>query len=114
MDSAPGLVHSNTTVIIGSREVFVVDSTQMPSSAREDIADIKKWPAKPVRYLLNTHWHGDHNGGNAEYAKAFPGIIILAHPGTRDMMDSESPKMPSAWLKDAEQTRTTINQRLET
>lgn len=47
-DPYPGWVHGNTTVIIGEREVFVVDSTQFPSAAREDIAQIKQWTDKPV------------------------------------------------------------------
>lgn len=63
IDPYPGWVHGNTTVIIGEREVFVVDSTQLFSSALEDISQIRKWTDKPVRYLLNTHWHQDHNGG---------------------------------------------------
>src|SRR6202022_1918629 len=59
-DPMPGWVHGNTTVIIGEREVFVVDSCQTPSAAQEDIAQIRQWTDKPVRYLLNTHWHADH------------------------------------------------------
>src|SRR5689334_10408257 len=50
----------NTVVIIGDTAVLVVDSCYLPSSAREDIAQIREWTDKPVRYLLNTHWHNDH------------------------------------------------------
>src|SRR5438477_6977428 len=64
---------SNTTVVIGDREVLVVDSCYLPSSAREDIAQIRQWTNKPVRYLLNTHWHFDHTLGNGVYAQEFPG-----------------------------------------
>jgi glyoxylase-like metal-dependent hydrolase (beta-lactamase superfamily II) len=59
-----GSTSGNTTVIIGEREVFVVDSCYRPSSAREDIAQIRQWTDKPVGYLLNTHFHNDHNNGN--------------------------------------------------
>ncbi len=80
----------NTTVIIGDRDVLVVDSGYLPSSAREDIAQIRQWTDKPVRYLVNTHWHPDHMRGNPTYAAAFPGLTILAHtvtPGLEEGFD---------------------------
>src|SRR5262252_2364502 len=49
----------NTTVIIGAREVFVIDSCGTPAMARGDIALIRQWTDKPVGYLLNTHFHND-------------------------------------------------------
>jgi cyclase len=81
----------NTTIIIGEREVFVVDSCFLPSSAKEDIADIRRLTPKPVRYLLNTHFHIDHNAGNSVYADAFPGLIIIAHTSTRRLMNDANP-----------------------
>src|SRR6185369_17286347 len=57
----------NTTVVIGGDSVLVVDTCYLPSSARSDIALIKSWTDKPVRYIVNTHWHYDHNNGNSAY-----------------------------------------------
>lgn len=82
-DSPDGNLNGNTTVIIGEREVFVVDSCFQVSAALEDIAQIKQWTGKPVRYLLITHWHNDHNMGNGAYFQAFPGLEIVAHDDTR-------------------------------
>jgi len=113
-DPFPGWVHGNTTVIIGKREVFVVDSCQLADAAREDIAQILKWTDKPVRYLLNTHWHQDHNGGNQEYMDAFPGLAIIAHSKTREMMDATSSSMPAEMLKQARDLHTQWQQRMET
>ena len=60
-------------MIIGERAVLVVDSCcLLPSTARQDIEQIKQWTNKPVTYLVNTHWHFDHTMGNASYATAFP------------------------------------------
>jgi cyclase len=81
-DAPDTFPQGNTTVIIGDREVLVVDSCYLPSSAREDIADIRKWTNKPVRYLVNTHWHFDHTMGNGTYWDAFPGLNIIAHVET--------------------------------
>ncbi len=86
-----GNVNGNTTVIIGDREVFVVDSCYLPSLAREDIAQIRQWTDKPVAYLLNTHFHNDHNNGNKAYLDAFPSLAIVAQEETRKDMDLIQP-----------------------
>jgi cyclase len=76
----------NTTVIVGERSVLVIDSAYLPSSAAEDIAQIRRWTDKPVRYLLNTHWHPDHQRGNSAYVDAFPDVAIVAHRETAKLM----------------------------
>lgn len=76
----------NTTVIIGERAVLVVDSGYLPSSAAEDIAQIRRWTDRPVRYVLNTHWHPDHQRGNSVYVEAFPDVTIVAHAQTARLM----------------------------
>jgi glyoxylase-like metal-dependent hydrolase (beta-lactamase superfamily II) len=81
----------NTTVIIGDRQVFVVDSCQYPAYAREDIAQIRQWTDKPVAYLLNTHFHSDHNNGNRAYMNAFPALTIIAQEETKKDMDLLQP-----------------------
>jgi cyclase len=87
-DGAPS---GNTTVIIGGREVFVVDSCYWPSLAREDIAQIRPWTDKPVGYLLNTHFHDDHHNGNKTYMDAFPALAIIAQEETKKEMDLIQP-----------------------
>ncbi len=86
-----GLFSGNTTVIIGARQVLVVDSAFLPSVTREDIAQIRQWTDKPVTFLLNTHFHNDHNLGNALYFEAFPAITIMAHKETKRSMDMFGP-----------------------
>src|SRR3954471_9328790 len=77
-DAPDTFPQGNTTVIIGDRDVLVVDSCLLPSSAREDIAQIRKWTDKPVSYVVNTHWHFDHTLGNATYREAFPRAEFIA------------------------------------
>jgi cyclase len=81
----------NTTVIIGDREVLVVDSCFLPSAAREDIAQIRRWTDKPVSFVLNTHFHNDHNFGNRIYMDAFPAVTIIAQVETKKDMDMYGP-----------------------
>jgi len=86
VDSPDTNPQGNTTVIIGERAVLVVDSGYLPSSAAEDIAQIRRWTKLPVRYLLNTHWHPDHQRGNSTYVDAFPEVTIVAHRETAKLM----------------------------
>ena len=79
----PRASSGNTTVIIGERQVFVVDTCFLPSAAREDIAQIRQWTDKPVSFVLNTHFHNDHNLGNRAYMDAFPALTIIAHVETK-------------------------------
>jgi len=86
-----GWPQGNTTVVIGRRGVLVVDACFLTSSAREDIADIRRLTSKPVRWLVNTHFHIDHNAGNSAYKDAFPGVEIIAQSATRRFMDDTNP-----------------------
>ncbi len=95
-DAPSGFPQGNTTVVVGSRSVLVVDSDYLPSTAREDIAQIKQWTNKPVKYLVNTHWHYDHTFGNGAYAAAFPGLEIIAHAETAVQMTGWN----ASWFKD--------------
>lgn len=90
-DAPDTFPQGNTVVIIGDNDVLVVDSCLLPSSAKEDIAQIKQWTNKPVRYLVNTHWHFDHNNGNGNYAAAFPNLTIIAHAETQKMIENYNP-----------------------
>lgn len=90
-DALDGFQSGNTTIIIGERQVFVVDACFLPSAAREDIAQIRQWTDKPVTFLLNTHFHNDHNLGNRAYMDAFPALTIIAHVETKKDMDMFGP-----------------------
>ena len=76
--------HGNTGVVVTDDGVLVVDATYLPSRARADIALIRTVTDKPVRYLLYTHWHFDHNNGGIAYREAFPGLTIVSERQTRD------------------------------
>jgi cyclase len=90
-DAGDGFASGNTTVIIGSRQVFVADAGFLPSVAREDIAQIRQWTDRPVSFVLNTHFHNDHNFGNRAYMDAFPAVTIIAHEQTKKDMDQFGP-----------------------
>jgi cyclase len=82
--------HGNTGVVIGDDGVLVVDSTYLPSRARADIALIRSVTDKPVRYLVYTHWHFDHNNGGQTYRDSYPGVRIVSERATRDFIELNS------------------------
>jgi len=83
----PGLtVNANCVFIINEDDVVVVDSTLTPGTAKETIAALRKLTTKPVKYVINTHWHDDHIMGNQAYRDAFPGVEFIAHVNTRDYL----------------------------
>ena len=87
--------NSNVGVIVGDTAVLVVDSDYLPSQARADIALIRRLTPKPVRFLVNTHWHGDHTHGNSVYLESFPGISIVGARANRDYIDINQARFPS-------------------
>ena len=85
---------TNSVVVINDEDVVVFDSPTRAVTAKAVIAEIRKLTPKPVRALINSHWHQDHWSGNDEYAKAFPGLRIIASVETRDYMK----RMPAAYF----------------
>ncbi len=75
---------ANNVFIVNDADVVVVDANATASSTRATIAALRAITAKPVRFVVNTHWHFDHSGGNEALAKA--GAIIVAHESVRERM----------------------------
>lgn len=76
----------NIGLSVGNDAVFMVDDQFAPLTPKIQAAIAKITP-KPVGFLLNTHWHFDHTGGNESFGKA--GALILAHENVRKRMSVE-------------------------
>jgi cyclase len=70
----------NITVAVGTDGIIMVDGQFAPLSDKIKVA-IRKISPLPIKYLVNTHYHGDHTGGNANFAK--DGTIVVAHDNIR-------------------------------
>ena len=78
---------SNVMVLVGKNDTLVVDSHVTPTAARALLDAIPALTEKPVRYLVNSHYHFDHAHGN----QAFPtGIEIIGHEFTRQKLNGEA------------------------
>lgn len=78
---------SNSTVVVLDDGVLVVDTQSTLTEARAEIKAIKHLTKKPVRWVINTHWHNDHIQGNQVYREAFPGVQFIAQVNTRRDME---------------------------
>jgi cyclase len=76
----------NSVAIVTDTDVLLFDTTTRPSTARTILASIRKLTRKPVRYVVNSHWHPDHWSGNEVFAEAEPGLQIIATEQERDYM----------------------------
>lgn len=75
----------NVGAIIGEDGVLVVDSRESAAAAEELTVDLATLTAKPVRWLVNTHWHWDHVWGNSK----FPGTELWGHRRCREVLLTE-------------------------
>ncbi|HEX5128405.1 MAG TPA: MBL fold metallo-hydrolase [Usitatibacter sp.] len=76
----------NIGLSVGEDAVFVIDDQFAPLTPKITAAIAAITP-KPVKFVLNTHWHFDHTGGNENLGKA--GAIIVAHDNVRKRMSTE-------------------------
>jgi len=77
-------VNCNAAVILTDDGVIVVDSHSKPSAARALYKEIQGVSKKPVRKVINTHFHWDHWQGNEVYATANPGLEIVTTERTKE------------------------------
>ena len=79
----------NTTIAVGSNGIIVVDTQFAPlyDKLRAKITSISD---KPILYVINTHYHGDHTGGNAPFFTK-DNAVIVAHPNVITRMQNPAP-----------------------
>jgi cyclase len=75
---------ANAGIIIGQDFLVAVDSLMSSREAKRFIKDINKISKKPIKFLINTHYHLDHSLGNSEFAKL--GAIIISHENDQKNM----------------------------
>lgn len=79
---------SNAGFVVGDDGVLVIDAFFNPEAARSLVAEIHRITPKPIRYLVNTHYHVDHTGGDQALRDA--GAIIIAHRNVRGWVRTDN------------------------
>ncbi|MFI5310580.1 MAG: MBL fold metallo-hydrolase [Gemmatimonadales bacterium] len=73
----------NIGLATGPEATFIIDDQFAPLT-QKILAAVKTVTSQPVRFVLNTHWHGDHTGGNENFGQS--GVVIFAHDNVRTRM----------------------------
>lgn len=76
----------NIGLSVGDDGIFMIDDQFAPLTPKIKNA-IKKLSDKPVRFMINTHWHYDHTGGNENLGN--DGVVIVAHDNVRERMSKD-------------------------
>ncbi|MEE8424988.1 MAG: MBL fold metallo-hydrolase [Elusimicrobiota bacterium] len=76
----------NIGVSAGEDGVFLIDDQVAPLTEKI-LAAVGRISKKPVRFVLNTHWHGDHTGGNEKLGRT--GAVIVAHDNVRARLSAD-------------------------
>ena len=76
----------NIGLSIGTDAAFLVDDQYAPLTTKI-VAAVASVTPQPIRFVVNTHWHGDHTGGNENIGKA--GALLVAHANVRKRMSTE-------------------------
>ena len=95
------MVDANNVFIIGDRDVVVVDANGAPGITREVLAALRRITSKPVRYVVNTHYHDDHIRGNAVYREAFPNVDFVAHSFAKEYLPGQGAENRKTFLQGA-------------
>lgn len=81
------MINCNAAIFVRSKDVVVVDAHSKPSAAAALLAQInREVTTKPVRYVINTHFHWDHTQGNQAYAQSGQKVDFIATSATKNLM----------------------------
>jgi cyclase len=78
---------ANSVIVVGDEAVLVVDSGASPGGARRLIEAVRTVSDKPIRYLVDTHFHFDHAFGNSAFA---PETTLISHEATRLLLGPDA------------------------
>ncbi len=98
-DSSSNNFGANAGVIIGEDAVLVIDTLISDQKAKAFIKEIRSLTDKPIRFVVNTHFHADHSYGNCAFAEL--GATIVSHRNSKPIMQKWSQKVldnADAWM----------------
>ena len=86
-------VPGNTTALVTNEGVVLVDD-KFEVDGDNILAMVKKITNQPVKYVINTHHHGDHSGSNAKM-QSIGAVVVASEPARQNMVDGRQPGVPT-------------------
>ncbi|MDZ7789251.1 MAG: MBL fold metallo-hydrolase [Xanthomonadales bacterium] len=77
----------NIGLVVSDDGAFLIDDQYAPLTDKI-LEAVRSVTDQPIKFVLNTHWHGDHTGGNENLAET-QGTLVVAHDNVRERMSSE-------------------------
>ena len=97
--STRACINANSAIFVNSNDVLIVDTHNTPSATASLAAQIKKEiTTKPVKYIVNTHFHDDHVQGNSVFTTGGAKVDFIAHEATKRLMEEEVTRRLKATL----------------
>ena len=93
------LVPGNTTVLVTNQGLILVDN-KFEIDFDNLMAQVRKISNQPVRYVINTHYHGDHSGGNVKM-QAQNVQVVASERARRRMVETNQPGAPNVTLENS-------------
>jgi len=106
--------NGNSVVVVNENDVLVFDTFTRPSTARTVLAEIRKITNKPVRYVVNSHWHPDHWSGNEVYALEFPNLEFVATEDARQYMLNTASAWPPLFREELRKDQADLEKEVNT
>ncbi|MEM1411901.1 MAG: MBL fold metallo-hydrolase [Pseudomonadota bacterium] len=85
VEGVDGFGGGNMAVLVGERYVAMIDDSMAPLAPKL-LAHVTDTAGRPINFMVNTHVHGDHTGGNAHFADA--GTVVFAHENIRKRLEA--------------------------
>ncbi len=109
------LINCNAAIFENAHDLLIVDTHSKPSAAIALVAQIRREITnKPVRYIVNSHFHWDHTQGNHGYKRIAPEADIVASEPTRQLLSKMAEPRLKASIEEAQKSLETYRQQLAT
>jgi cyclase len=92
-------VGANSPIIVSGNEALVIDSEITPAAARALVADVKAITDKPIRTVVDSHYHYDHAFGNQVFT---PDVLLIGHDNTRRRLSTDETMRQYTYLNSVE------------
>lgn len=110
----PGFaVESNAGFVECAEHVVVIDAQSNDATTTGVLSEIRLRTNKPVRYLINSHWHDDHIVGNRVYRDAFPSMKVIGHAAALEYLPTQGKKNRDEFHRAIPDVLASFRQRLE-
>jgi len=86
------LLNCNAAIFEQENHLLMFDAHSRPSAVVSLVSQVRRMTKKPVRYIVNSHFHWDHSQGTPAYRSIAPGAQVITSVATRDLLSSEAPK----------------------